>query len=127
MHAPRAPKVSLTEGVYVAATKASPSTDEPVKRTATKSHSKVGAKRVAAKPANGSATAKRATKTGARATKTTSGGPKTATAPRAGSTKKPDPAAKSMKSAAGRGHANKPAAPKDVEEVADAISVDTAD
>lgn len=47
-----------TEGVYVAATKANPVTDEPVKRTAAKSP----AKRTVAKAANGSAPAKRASK-----------------------------------------------------------------
>ena len=46
----------------MAATKASPATDEPVKRTATKTPAK---KAPAAKPANGSAPAKRATKTAA--------------------------------------------------------------
>jgi RNA polymerase primary sigma factor len=45
--------------VYVAATKARPATDEPVKRTATKAPAK---KASAAKSANGSAPAKRATK-----------------------------------------------------------------
>ncbi|MEE6139515.1 RNA polymerase sigma factor [Mycobacterium sp. 050128] len=49
----------------MAATKTSPATDEPVKRTATKTP----AKRPAAKAANGSAPAKRATKTAPRATK----------------------------------------------------------
>lgn len=47
-----------TEGVYVAATKASAATDEPVKRTA----AKPPAKRTAAKAAHGSAPAKRAAK-----------------------------------------------------------------
>jgi RNA polymerase primary sigma factor len=47
--------------VYVAATKTSPATDEPVKRTATKAP----AKRPAAKAANGTAPAKRATKAAA--------------------------------------------------------------
>ncbi len=50
------------ERVYVAATKARPATDEPVKRTATKTPAK---KAPAAKSANGSAPAKRATKTAA--------------------------------------------------------------
>jgi RNA polymerase primary sigma factor len=50
------------ERVYVAATKARPATDEPVKRTATKTPAK---KAPAAKAANGSAPAKRATKTAA--------------------------------------------------------------
>jgi RNA polymerase primary sigma factor len=49
--------------VYVAATKASPATEEPVKRTATKTP----AKKPAAKAANGSAPAKRATKAAPRA------------------------------------------------------------
>ncbi|MGB8391552.1 RNA polymerase sigma factor [Mycobacterium sp.] len=56
----------------MAATKASPATDEPVKRTATKSPSSP-AKRSAAKAANGSAPAKRAAKTASRATKPTTG------------------------------------------------------
>ncbi len=47
-----------TEGVYVAPTKASAATDEPVKRTAVKSP----AKRTAAKAATGAAPAKRAAK-----------------------------------------------------------------
>ena len=51
-----------TERVYVAATKARPATDEPVKRTATKTPAK---KAPAAKSANGSAPAKRGTKTAA--------------------------------------------------------------
>jgi RNA polymerase primary sigma factor len=54
----------------VAATK--PSTDEPVKRDATKSPGSP-AKRPAAKPANGSAPAKRATKSASRTTKPTAG------------------------------------------------------
>jgi len=48
------------ERVYVAATKARPATDEPVKRTATKAPAK---KTSAAKSANGSAPVKRAAKT----------------------------------------------------------------
>jgi RNA polymerase primary sigma factor len=55
--------IRKTERVYVAATKASPATDEPVRRTATKTPAK---KASAAKSANGSAPAKRATKTAAR-------------------------------------------------------------
>jgi RNA polymerase primary sigma factor len=62
--------VNPTEGVYVAATKTSPATDEPVKRTATTSPASP-AKRSAAKAANGSAPAKRATKTASRAGKST--------------------------------------------------------
>ena len=54
--------MSPTEGVYVAATKTSPATDEPVKRTASK--------RAPAKAANGAAPAKRATKTASRAKST---------------------------------------------------------
>jgi RNA polymerase primary sigma factor len=70
---PKAPEVSPTEGVYVAATKARPATDEPVKRTAAKSPASAGAKRSAAKPANGSATTTetRAPKAPAKTAKTT--------------------------------------------------------
>src|SRR5258708_38469801 len=53
-------RICKMERVYVAATKARPATDEPVKRTATKTPAK---KAPAAKSANGSAPAKRATKT----------------------------------------------------------------
>lgn len=65
------PKVSPTEGVDVAATKAQPATDEPKKRTATKAPAKstaakAPAKRATAKTANGAAPAKKATKTAAR-------------------------------------------------------------
>ncbi|ETB31574.1 RNA polymerase sigma factor [Mycobacterium avium subsp. hominissuis] len=56
----------------MAATKASPATDGPVKRTATKSPSSP-AKRPAAKAANGSAPAKRATKTASRSAKSEAG------------------------------------------------------
>ncbi len=54
----------------MAATKTSPATEEPVKRTATKSPASP-AKRPAAKAANGSAPAKRAAKTASRAGKST--------------------------------------------------------
>ena len=60
----------MTERVQVAATKASPVTEEPVKRTATKAPAK---KAAATKAANGSAPAKKATKTAARATKAVAG------------------------------------------------------
>lgn len=56
-----------TERVYVAATKARPATDEPVKRTATKTPAKKAS--AAVKSANGSAPAKRATKAPAKAAK----------------------------------------------------------
>jgi RNA polymerase primary sigma factor len=58
----------------VAATKASPATDGPVKRTATKSPSSP-AKRPAAKAANGSVPAKRATKTASPSTKSKADAP----------------------------------------------------
>jgi RNA polymerase primary sigma factor len=51
----------------VAATKARPATDEPVKRTAAKSPASAGAKRPSAKTTNGSTTAPRAAKTAAKA------------------------------------------------------------
>ena len=56
----------MTERVQVAVTKASPVTEEPVKRIATKAPAK---KAAATKVANGSAPAKKATKTTARAAK----------------------------------------------------------
>jgi RNA polymerase primary sigma factor len=55
--------------VYVAATKAGPATEEPVKRTATKTPAKAPAKRSAAKSASASAAPKQATKTAGRAAK----------------------------------------------------------
>lgn len=97
--------MSTTEGVYVAVTKASPATDEPLKRTAAKSPSssaspaKAGAKRTAAKAANGSAPAKRATKTAARAAKT---GPQDSDI-----AKKTPTTAKAAKAASSRGPATK--------------------
>jgi RNA polymerase primary sigma factor len=108
--------VSPTEGVYVAATKTSPATDQPVKRTATKSPgspAKAVTKRSAAKTANGSAPAKRAAKT---ASKTASRATKaTTTATRANETpKKTRTSAKSAdpKAPSTRGHATKAAAPE---------------
>jgi len=52
---PRAPEASPTEGVYVAATKARPATNEPVTRPAAKAPASAGAKSSPAKAANGSA------------------------------------------------------------------------
>ncbi|SOJ54555.1 RNA polymerase sigma factor SigA [Mycobacterium simulans] len=103
---PNPPEVSPTEGVYVAATKASPATDEAVKRTATKSPAKAPAKRTPAKAANGSAPTKRATKT-ARAGKSTSEDTATADAP-----KKTRSSAKAAAKAPSA-RATKAAAPKD--------------
>jgi RNA polymerase primary sigma factor len=54
---PTAPEVSSTEGVFVAATKARPATDEPVKRTAAKTPA-APAKRSPAKATNGAAAKK---------------------------------------------------------------------
>ena len=98
---PKAPEVSPTEGVYVAATKARPATDEPVKRTAAKSPASARVKRPAAKSANGSSTttATRAAKAPAKSAK-------------AAATKSP-----AAKSAPARGRPKKaaPGAPDDVE------------
>lgn len=106
----------------MAATKASPATDEPVKRTATKSPAKAGAKRSAAKSANGSAPAKRATKTSTRASKTPA---KTAKAAADTAKKGRAPAKSAAKSAPARGRAKKAAPAKDTtkgaEVVADAL------
>ncbi|MDT5352898.1 MAG: polymerase primary sigma factor [Mycobacterium sp.] len=59
--------MSPTEGVYVAATKARPATDEPVKRTAAKSPANARAKRSSAKSTNGTPAAAQATKTATKA------------------------------------------------------------
>jgi RNA polymerase primary sigma factor len=112
--------------VYVAATKASAATDEPVKRTATKapaaapSGAKAPAKRTTAKSANGSAPAKRATKTAARASKPQDAEPSEAP--------KKTRAKAAAKAPATRGHATKAApkaaaedAPADPEVTADAV------
>ena len=81
----------------MAATKASPATDEPVKRTATKTP----AKKPAAKAANSSAPAKRATKApAARATKAAAGDAETAPKTAAGT--KAVPAKKATKAPAAR-------------------------
>ncbi|GAB7142259.1 RNA polymerase sigma factor [Mycobacterium riyadhense] len=95
--------------MYVAATKASPATDEAVKRTATKSPAKAPAKRTPAKAANGTAPAKRATKT-ARAAKPTSDDTATADA-----SKKTRSSAKTAGKAPSA-RATKAAAPKDAAE-----------
>ena len=81
----------------MAATKTSPATQEPVKRTATKSPGSPAApaKRPAAKAANGSAPAKRAAKTAPRAEGKTTVAPAAAEASQASqTTKKPRAAAK---------------------------------
>ncbi len=94
---PRAPEVSPTEGVYVAATKARPATEEPVKRTAAKSPAGA-AKRSPAKAANGSAT-----KTATKAAKAPA---KTAAAPKARAATK----SAAAKSAPARGRPKKASA-----------------
>ncbi|MDT5057786.1 MAG: polymerase primary sigma factor [Mycobacterium sp.] len=97
------------ERVYVAATKASPATDEPVKRTATRTPAKrTPASRAsgtaAAKSANGSAPAKRATKTApAKAQSGTATKTRTAVKPAKGTpaSRESDTAAKPPSSARG--------------------------
>ncbi|WP_163759573.1 RNA polymerase sigma factor [Mycobacterium botniense] len=131
----------------MAASKASPATDEPLKRTATKSPAKAGAKPSAAKAANGSASGKRATKTTTRATRagsisrttktsstsradktgSASRTTKTSSASRGGVRKKTTASTKSatVKPASTRGHTKKIAAPKDIEAIAsDAVDPD---
>jgi RNA polymerase primary sigma factor len=113
--------VRPTEGVYVAATKTSPATEEPVKRTATKSPASP-AKRPAAKAANGSAPAKRAAKTASRAEGKTTAEPVAAEASQTTeTTKKPRAGAKGAvtKTAAAPSTRTKAAAkgaPKDPED-----------
>jgi RNA polymerase primary sigma factor len=126
---PRAPEVSPTEGVFVAATKARPATEQPAKRTAAKSPATAGAKGSAAKSANGSATTRRATKTAAKAA------PKTATraakAPAKSAKGGADTTAKArtstaksaaVKSEAGRGRAKKATSPNDAPKGADVLA-----
>jgi RNA polymerase primary sigma factor len=107
----------------VAATKTSPASDAPAKRTATKSP----AKRSAAKAANGSAPAKRAAKTASRSTKSAAATEAAAT----GATKKTRASAKSApaKAPSGRGTkaASKKAAPEDPEATVEALDSDTAE
>jgi RNA polymerase primary sigma factor len=66
---PMAPEESSTEGVFVAATKARPATEEPVKRTA----AKTPAKRAPAKATNGAAAKKAPAKAAKAATATKTG------------------------------------------------------
>ncbi len=93
----------------MAATKANPATDEPVKRTATKSPSSRRASAPAAKAANGSAPAKRATKTPAPSQATKAPPRATKTPPRA--TKAPSRTAESAPApeATGKAEATKKA------------------
>ncbi|VEG42713.1 RNA polymerase sigma factor [Mycolicibacterium flavescens] len=86
----------------MAATKASPATDEPVKRTATKT---APAKKTAAKSANGTAPAKKAAKT--RATKAPAKTAAKTAAKASTSGKAPAKASKAAKTAAPRGRAKK--------------------
>jgi RNA polymerase primary sigma factor len=114
------------ERVYVAATKARPATDEPVKRTATKTPAK---KAPAAKSANGSAAAKRATKAApakaesGTATKTRAAAkPAKAAAPAAKSR-----AAKTADAPPSRGRAKKATAPESgvvTEDLTDEVETD---
>jgi len=133
---PRAPEVSPTEGVYVAATKARPATEEPVKRTAAKSPPTAGAKGSAAKSANGATTTRRATKTATKAPAKTA--TQAGNAPAKSAKTGTDTATKSRtstKSAAAksepvRGRAKKSAssdAPSDVKVVADEVEVEEVD
>jgi RNA polymerase primary sigma factor len=108
--------VSPTEGVYVAATKTSPATDKPVKRTATKSsgsHAKAPAKRSAAKAANGSAPAKRAAKT---ASKTASRATKATAADDTPKKTRASVKSAQAKAPSSRGRTTKATAPKDAPE-----------
>ncbi len=98
----------------MAATKASPATEEPVKRTATKTPAKKPAASQSKSAANGSAPAKRATKAAPRAAAAEAGDSETvdgAAAPaKARATK-----AAAKKAPATRGRAKKDAAPADAE------------
>jgi RNA polymerase primary sigma factor len=104
---PTAPEASSTEGVYVAATKARPATDEPVKRTA----AKAPAKRSPAKATNGSAT--KAAKAPAKAAKADTA-TKTRTATKSAATKAA-PARGRPKKATTKGADDAEATPTDLE------------
>jgi RNA polymerase primary sigma factor len=126
---PRASEVSPTEGVYVAATKARPAAQEPVKRHAAKSSATAGAKGSTAKSSNGSATARRATKTATKApAKTATRAAKAPAKAAKGAPAKGRTATKSAaaKSEPSRGRAKKSSheAPKDVEVVADELDTE---
>ncbi len=98
------------ERVYVAATKARPATEEPVKRTATKTPAK---KAPAAKSANGSAPAKRATKTtAAKSESGTTTKARTAAKPAKAATAAKSRPAKAADAPATRGRAKKATAPE---------------
>ncbi|HUH68758.1 MAG TPA: RNA polymerase sigma factor [Mycobacterium sp.] len=110
----------------MAATNTSPATDEPVKRSATKSLSSP-AKGSAAKAANGSAPAKRATNTASRATKSTKGPEVAGTTGASDTTRKTRSSAKSgaAKTPSTRGtKAASKAAPEDPGADLDALDTD---
>ena len=118
----------MTERVYVAATKASPATDEPVKRTATKTPAKRPVASQSKLAANGSAPAKRATKApAARAAKAEPGdaeaAPKTRPAAKAAPAKK---ATKAPASAA-KTTADDPAPRRAKKAAADAVATPDGD
>ena len=122
--------MSPTEGVFVAATKARPATEEPVKRTAAKSSATAGAKG-STKSSNGSATARRATKTPTKtATKTATRAAKPPAKPAKAAPAKGRNAAKSAaaKPEPSRGRAktapSSDEAPKDVEVVVDELDTE---
>ncbi len=102
-------RICKIERVYVAATKARPATDEPVKRTATKTPAK---KAPAAKSANGSAPAKRATKTTAAKTASATATKTRAAAKPAKATEAKAQPAKKAAAPATRGRAKKATAPE---------------
>ncbi|MGB6208409.1 RNA polymerase sigma factor [Mycobacterium sp.] len=114
----------------MAATKARPATEEPVKRTAAKSHATAGAKGSTTKSSNGAATARRATKTATKAPAKTAA--KAAKAPAKAAKAEPAKARTATKSTAAkaepaRGRAKKAsskAAPKDVEVVAEQLDTE---
>ena len=119
---PRAPEVSSTEGVYVAATKARPATEEPVKRTAAKSPASSPAKRSPAKAANGAAT-KTAAKAPAKAAKAAATATKTRTATKSAAAKSA-PARGRPKKATSKGADDAEATTTDVETDEQDLEVD---
>jgi RNA polymerase primary sigma factor len=113
--------MSSTEGVYVAATKARPATDEPVKRTAAKAPA--GAvKRTPAKSANGTAT-KTATKA-AKAPAKAAGDPKARVATKSAGTKSGPARGRPKKGSADDGTHDADVTTTDVETEDDADEID---
>jgi RNA polymerase primary sigma factor len=106
----------------VAASKASPVTDEPAKRTATKAPAKTGARRSATKPAGDAGSADATTQTPTRAAKTTTKSAKSANGSEPAKKGRAPATGNAAKPASERGRAKNAAAAKDVPEDSDVVA-----